>query len=52
MADKFKLTFPAEIKKVSSKKLASLDVEYQVVLSAADAAVMGLGQLAATSLST
>ena len=41
--DELKIEFPAEIKKVSSKKLASLDVEYQLTLSTADAAVMNLG---------
>lgn len=42
---KYKLAFQAEIKQVSSKKLASLDMEYRLVLSTIDGSVMNLGQL-------
>ena len=39
------LTFPAEIKQVSSRKLASLDLEYRVVLLTPDPSVLNLGAL-------
>lgn len=39
------LQFEAEIKKVSSKKLASLDIEYQAVLSGTDPMIHTLGLL-------
>lgn len=42
---KFKLSFPAEIKQVSSKKLASNDIEYRIILDTPDGTVMNLGQL-------
>lgn len=45
-----KLTFTAEVKKVTSKKLASLDVEFQAVLSSQDLEMYALGQLPAESL--
>jgi hypothetical protein len=40
MAEKHKITFPAEIKLVSSKKTASLDKEYRVVLATNDQSAM------------
>lgn len=46
------ITFDAEIKKVSSKKLASLDMEYQVVLSSNDLNLYSLGELPAEALIT
>jgi hypothetical protein len=39
------LTFPAEIRQVSSRKLASLDIEYKVVLTTYDPSVLNLGAL-------
>lgn len=42
---KYKVTFPAEIRQVSSKKLASLDIEYKLVVTTADPAVLNLGVL-------
>lgn len=39
------LQFEAEIKKVSSKKLASLDIEYNAVLSGTDPMIHTLGLL-------
>lgn len=45
MPKRFTLTFPCEIKQVSSKKLSSLDVEFRVILDTADPSVMALGQL-------
>ena len=42
--------FVAEIKQVSSKKTASLDIEYRVVLSTDDPRVLELGKLPADSL--
>ena len=42
---KFKITFPAEIKQVQSRKLASLDIEYKVVVATADQAALMLGAL-------
>jgi hypothetical protein len=41
----FALTFPAEVKQVSSKKLASNDVEFRLILDTADPAVLNLGTL-------
>ena len=49
-APKFSLTFPAEVKQVSSKKLASLDIEYRLTLDTADPAVLQLGALDAEAL--
>lgn len=37
------LKFSAEIKEVGSKKLASLDIQYRVVLLTDDPAVLNLG---------
>lgn len=45
MAGKYKVDFAAEIKQVSSRKLASLDIEYKVVLITNDPAVLNLGAL-------
>jgi hypothetical protein len=42
---KFSVTIPCEIKSVASKKLASLDIEYRLVLDTADPAVLQLGAL-------
>lgn len=44
------ITFDAEIKKVTSKKLASLDMEYQVVLSSQDLNLYALGEFPAETL--
>lgn len=44
------LEFIAEVKKVSSKKLASLDIEYQAVLASDDLNLYALGQLPADRL--
>lgn len=44
------VTFDAEVKKVSSRKTASLDMEYQVVLVSDDPNVMNLGVYAADVL--
>lgn len=44
------LTFLAEIKKVSSKKLASLDIEYQAVLASNELNLYALGQLPADTM--
>ena len=44
------LTFTAEIKKVSSKKLASLDIEFQATLASNELDLYALGQLPADSL--
>lgn len=44
------LTFTAEIKQVSSKKTASLDIVYKLVLETNDASVLGLGALSPESL--
>lgn len=38
--------FPAEIKVVSSKKTASLDIVYRVVLESPESSVLTLGALA------
>lgn len=46
MAEKFKVTFPAEIKLVSSKKTASLDKEYRVILSTEDQGALLLDNFA------
>jgi hypothetical protein len=43
-------TFPAEIKQVSSKKTASLDIIYRVVLETSDPSVMALGIIDADML--
>jgi hypothetical protein len=40
-----KLTFEAEVKEVNSKKTASLDVTYKVVLFTNDPSVLALGAL-------
>lgn len=50
MASKYKVTFPAEVKQVSSKKLASLDIEYRVVLTTNDPSVLNLGALDSEAL--
>lgn len=39
------LTFDAEIKKVTSRKLASLDVSHQVVFETLESSVVALGVL-------
>lgn len=39
------LTFDAEIKQVTSKKLASLDVAHRVVLETDESSVVALGML-------
>lgn len=44
------LKFQAEIKQVSSRKLASLDIEYKVVLITMDPNVLSLGRLSAETL--
>lgn len=44
------IEFTAEVKKTSSKKLASLDVEYQTVLATTDPGMYKLGLLPAESL--
>lgn len=41
----FKLSFPAEVKEVKSKKMASLDISYRVVLETSDPMVLNLGAL-------
>ena len=46
------ITFDAEIKKVSSKKLASLDMEYQLILSSQDENMFSLGLLDASKIIT
>jgi len=46
MANKFKVTFPSEIKQVSVKKLASLDKQYEVVLRTDDQTAMLLDNFA------
>lgn len=46
------ITFDAEIKKVSSKKLASLDIEYQCVLASNDLNLYSLGELPADAIVT
>jgi hypothetical protein len=40
-----KLKFNAEVKEVKSKKLASLDVSYTLILHTDDPAVLALGAL-------
>lgn len=45
-----KLEFLAEVKKVSSKKLASLDMEYQAVISSSDLNLYQLGTLEADQM--
>lgn len=47
---KYTLTFPAELKQVSSKKLRSLDIEYRIIMDTADPSVMTLGTLAPDQL--
>lgn len=49
-ASKYRIEFPAEIKQVSSRKLASLDVEYKLVLITNDPSVLQLGALNADML--
>jgi hypothetical protein len=44
------INFPAEIKQVSSKKTASLDIVYRVILETSDPTVMNLGVLDADIL--
>lgn len=48
--EKYHLDFSAEIKQVSSRKLASLDVEYKVVLMTSDPSVLTLGAIDADML--
>lgn len=48
--DKFTIAFPAEVKEVNSKKTASLDVNYKVVLFTSDPTVLNLGALAGDTL--
>lgn len=50
MASQSRTKFPAEIKQVSSKKTASLDIVYRVIFETADPTVMNLGVLAADVL--
>jgi len=50
MADDNKLTFIAEVVEVKSKKTASLDVTYRIVLQTEDANVLGLGALTGDTL--
>jgi len=50
MAADNKLTFIAEVIEVKSKKTASLDVTYRVVLQTEDANVLGLGALTGDTL--
>lgn len=50
MSSKYQVTFPAEVKQVSSKKTASLDLEYRVVLATSDPRVLQLGVLDADVL--
>ena len=45
-----KLEFTAEVKKTSSKKLASLDMEYQATLASNELALYALGELPADCL--
>lgn len=42
-----KLSFTAEIKQVNSRKTASLDIEYKIVLVSNDPALMALGMVPA-----
>lgn len=44
-ASQYKLKFAAEIKQVSSRKLASLDVEYKLVVVTSDPSILNLGAL-------
>ena len=44
------MQFQAEIKQVSSKKTASNDIEYRIVLATNDPTVLGLGALNAEQL--
>lgn len=48
--DRFQIKFPAEIRQVSSRKLASLDIEYRIVLSTADQSALMLGAISADTL--
>ena len=50
MAVDNKLTFIAEVVEVKSKKTASLDVTYRIVLQTEDANVLGLGALTGDTL--
>lgn len=45
-----KLEFNAEVKQVVAKKLASLDVSYNVVLNTDNASVLALGALSGDSI--
>lgn len=45
-------TFDAEIKKVGSKKLASLDMEYSVTLNSQDSHLFELGLVDANKIVT
>ena len=46
----YKVDFVAEIKEVKSKKLASNDISYRVILETNDPAVLNLGALDADML--
>ncbi len=46
------MKFDSEIKKISSKKLASLDIEYEVVLRTSNPEVLSLGALSGETLVT
>lgn len=50
MTDNTKHRFIAEIKQVTSRKTASLDIEYKVVLVTNDPQVMNLGLIEADRL--
>lgn len=45
-----RLEFTAEVRKVEARKLASLDVSYQVVLYTDNPAVLALGALSGDSV--
>ena len=47
---KYSVKFDAEVKEVKSKKLASLDISYRVILETSDPTVLNLGALAADQL--
>ena len=49
-APSYTVKFPAEIKEVKSKKLASLDISYRIILETNDPAVLNLGALSADML--
>lgn len=47
---KYTVGFDAEVKEVKSKKLASLDISYRVILETSDPSVLNLGALDADQL--